>query len=262
MSSRSLVEEARKAGLSLVVYSRAGYGDSTPQPGRSVASVAADIEDLLDALAADRFVTLGWSGGGPHALACAALITDRCLAAVSLAGVAPYRASGLDWMAGMAAENVEEFGAALQGERALVPLLEKWQEDLRNIQGPQVAESLGGLVSEVDKQALTGEFADELAASFRHALSNGIAGWRDDDLAFTRDWGFELTAIQRPVAVWQGAEDRMVPFAHGQWLAAHIPNATVNLYPSQGHISLWTQHLGRILNDAVRLAGSVVSPRA
>ena len=257
-----MVEEARKAGLRLVVYSRAGYGDSTPQPGRSVASVAADTEDLLGALEADRFVTLGWSGGGPHALACAALLADRCLAAVSLAGVAPYHASGLDWMAGMAAENVEEFGAALQGERTLVPLLEKWKEDLRNIQGPQVAESLGGLVSEVDKRALTGEFADDVAASFRHALSNGIAGWRDDDLAFTRDWGFELTAIKRPVAVWQGAEDRMVPFAHGQWLAAHIPDASVNLHPNEGHISLWTQHLGRILSDAVRLAGSVASPRA
>ena len=248
-----LARAATRARLRLVMYSRPGYAGSTPRPGRSVADAAADVAAVLDALGADTFVTLGWSGGGPHALACAALLPDRCVAATSLAGVAPYPAEGLDWLAGMGSENVEEFSAALEGEPALSAALERMAGDLKTIRGADVAAALGGLVSDVDKAALTGEFADTLAEGFRRAVSTGIAGWRDDDLAFTRSWGFELDTIRRPVAVWQGGQDRMVPFSHGQWLAAHIPTAQVHLYPDEGHLSLGVASLDRIVADLAEL---------
>ena len=248
-----LARAATRARLRLVMYSRPGYAGSTPRPGRSVADAAADVAAVLDALGADTFVTLGWSGGGPHALACAALLPDRCVAATSLAGVAPYPAEGLDWLAGMGSENVEEFSAALEGEPALSAALERMAGDLKTIRGADVAAALGGLVSDVDKAALTGEFADTLAEGFRRAVSTGIAGWRDDDLAFTRSWGFELDTIRRPVAVWQGGQDRMVPFSHGQWLAAHIPTAQVHLYPDEGHLSLGVASLDRIVADLAGL---------
>ena len=212
---------------------------------------------ILDAIGADRFVTMGWSGGGPHALACAALLPERCAAAASLAGVAPYPAEGLDWLAGMGNENIEEFSAAIAGEAALTAALEKMAPDLKAIRGADVAAALGGLVSDVDKRALTGEFADKLAASFRRAVSNGIDGWRDDDLAFTRNWGFDLATIACPVAVWQGGEDRMVPFSHGQWLAAHIPTARAHLYPDEGHLSLAVASLDRIVADLAELSSEV-----
>jgi pimeloyl-ACP methyl ester carboxylesterase len=106
---------------------------------------------------------------------------------------------------------------------------------------------------------LTGEFADTLAEGFRRSVSTGIAGWRDDDLAFTRSWGFDLDTIRRPVAVWQGGQDRMVPFSHGQWLAAHIPTARVHLYPDEGHLSLGVASLDRIVEDLARLRSE---PRA
>lgn len=211
-----LATAAARAGLRLVMYSRPGYAGSTPRPGRSVAHAAADVAAVLDALGADTFVTLGWSGGGPHALACAALLPDRCVAATSLAGVAPYPAEGLDWLAGMGSENIEEFSAALKGEAALSAALERMAKDLETVRGTEVAAALGGLASDVDKSALTGEFADTLAEAFRRSVSTGIAGWRDDDLAFTRSWGFNLDTIRCPVAVWQGGQDRMVPFSHGQ----------------------------------------------
>jgi pimeloyl-ACP methyl ester carboxylesterase len=211
------------------------------------------VTTVLDALGADTFMTMGWSGGGPHALACAALLPDRCAAATSLAGVAPYPAEGLDWMAGMGAENIEEFSAALQGEEPLTAAIERMAKDLETIRGADVAAALGDLVSQVDKRALTGEFADTLAEAFRRAVSTGIAGWRDDDLAFTRNWGFDLDAIRRPVAVWQGGQDRMVPFSHGQWLAAHIPTAQVHLYPDEGHLSLGVASLDRIVADLAAL---------
>jgi pimeloyl-ACP methyl ester carboxylesterase len=244
---------AARMGLRVVMYSRPGYAGSTQRPGRSVADAADDVAAVLDALGADTFVTLGWSGGGPHALACAALLPDRCLAATSLAGVAPYPAAGLDWMAGMGAENIEEFSAALEGKEALSVALERIAKDLATIRGADVAAALGDLVSDVDKRALTGEFADTLAEGFRRSVSTGIAGWRDDDLAFTRNWGFDLGTIRRPVAVWQGGQDRMVPFSHGQWLATHIPTARVHLYADEGHLSLGVASLDRIVEDLAQL---------
>ena len=251
---RPLVAEATQRKLRTIVYSRPGYATSTAKPGRSVADATADVQAILGELDLDQFVTIGWSGGGPHALACAAGFPDRCAAAVSLAGVAPYPAAGLDWMAGMGPENIEEFNLALQGEAALTPWLEQEAKVLGQVNGSDVAEALGGLVSEVDKAALTGDFAEFMAAVFRRAVSSGIAGWRDDDLAFVRDWGFDLAQIKTPVAVWQGEQDRMVPFTHGQWLADHIPNARVRLYRDEGHLSLAVKALDRIIDDLIAIA--------
>jgi pimeloyl-ACP methyl ester carboxylesterase len=248
-----MVEAATRRGLRTVVYSRAGYGESTPRPGRAVADIAEDVTAVLAALGADTFVTAGWSGGGPHALACASLLPGRCRAAVSIAGVAPFDAEGLDWTAGMGAENIEEFGAAIGGEPALTPYLLREAEGLAGVQGPDVAQALGDLVSDVDRRALTGEFAEFLAGSFRKSVSGGIAGWRDDDLAFVRDWGFPMPG-GTPVALWQGDEDRMVPFAHGEWLAAHLPGARVHLLAGQGHLSLVLNSYGEILDDLLELA--------
>ena len=233
-----MAETATARGLRFVVHNRPGYGGSSPQPGRTVASVAADVAAVLDELGADRFLTVGWSGGGPHALACAALMPERCVAAAALAGVAPYSAAGLDWLEGMAAPNIAEFEAATAGEAALTAFLSAQAPGLAGVQGDQIAAALGGLVPEVDRKALTDRFADYMAASLRGAVAGGIAGWRDDDLAFVRDWGFDPSAIGIPVAIWQGGLDRMVPFAHGLWLAGRLPGAAAHLDPAEGHLSL------------------------
>jgi pimeloyl-ACP methyl ester carboxylesterase len=248
----SAVSAAAKRGLRTVIYSRPGYASSTPQPGRSVADVAEDSEAVLDALGAERCAALGWSGGGPHALACAALLSERCVAAATIASIAPYGAAGLNWFAGMGQENIDEFGAAVKGEGPLSDFLETAAAGLRAVTGSEVADALGGLVTEVDRNALEGEFAEVLAESFRRSVSSGIAGWREDDLAFTRPWGFELKSIRVPVAIWQGAQDRMVPFDHGRWLAANIPGAQARLLDDEGHLSL-VNHIDRILEDLVEL---------
>lgn len=207
----ALTTAATAQGLRTIMYSRPGYATSTARPGRTVADAATDTAAILDALGAGRFVTLGWSGGGPHALACAALLPDRCLAAATVAGIAPYDADGLDFLAGMGPENIAEFGAAVAGVAELTAYLDREAPTLADITGDQLADALGGLVPDVDKAALTGEIADGLATRFRRAVSTGIAGWRDDDLAFVRPWGFELATIGVPVSVWQGAQDLMVP---------------------------------------------------
>jgi pimeloyl-ACP methyl ester carboxylesterase len=243
---------AAARGLRVVTYSRPGYGNSTPQPGRTVADAAADTAAILDALDVDSFLTVGWSGGGPHSLACAALLPDRCQAAATLGGPAPHSADGLAWTDGMGPENVEEFAAAAAGSDELTALLDK--EAKVELTAELVAESLGGLVSAVDRAAIEHGVADYIAAGWARAMLHGIAGWRDDDLAFMADWGFDVAAIRVPFALWHGAHDRMVPFAHGHWVAEHAPTARAHLLSDEGHVSL-VLRFGELLDELVSLAG-------
>jgi pimeloyl-ACP methyl ester carboxylesterase len=229
---------AAAAGLRLIGFDRAGYGGSTPAPGRDVAAVAADVAAIADALGVARFATFGYSGGGPHVLATAALLPDRVTRAAAWSSVAPYDADGLDFLAGMADANVEEFSLALRGRAALEPVLAAEAASLAGADEEGVVAGLTPFCSPTDAAALR-EIAAWLASQMTAGLAPGAAGWVDDDLAFTLPWGFDLAAIRVPVALWQGGEDRFVPLAHGRWLAAHVPGADASLLPDEGHLSLW-----------------------
>jgi pimeloyl-ACP methyl ester carboxylesterase len=208
-----------------------------------------DSAAVLDAIGAERCHVIGWSGGGPHALACAARLPERVIGAATIGGVAPYPAEGLDWMAGMGAENVEEFGAALAGPDELNTFMEREAPALRVVTPEQVADAFGDLIDDVDRGSLTGAFAEWTADVFHEALRLGYWGWFDDDMAFTKPWGFELDEIGVPVFTWQGSHDRMVPFAHGEWLAAHLPAATPRLFEEHGHLSLAVDSIPRIVDE-------------
>jgi pimeloyl-ACP methyl ester carboxylesterase len=246
---RAMAREVHARGHRLVTSSRAGYGASTRQAGRSVADVASDTAVLLDHAGADTCLVAGWSGGGPHALACGALMPDRVRAVLSIAGAAPYDAAGLDFLAGMGDDNIEEFGEALKGEEPLRAWLDNVRPELVDVTAADVVASLGNLVPPVDEAVLTGEFGEDLASQFRQAVSQGVDGWLDDDLAFTRPWGFDLGAIAVPTYVWQGSEDLMVPFAHGQWLVDQIPGVTSHLEQGEGHLSIGLGAMGRMLDE-------------
>jgi pimeloyl-ACP methyl ester carboxylesterase len=246
---RAMARAAEARGLRLVTWSRPGYGASTRQAGRSVADVVADTAAVLDHLGAESCLVAGWSGGGPHALACGALLPDRVRGVLCIAGVAPYAAEGLDFLAGMGDDNIEEFGAALEGEHTLRPWLDAQRPEMLELTADAVADSLGNLVPPVDVAVLTGEFAEDLASEFRQALSVGVDGWLDDDLAFTRPWGFELADIAVPTYLWQGSDDLMVPFAHGRWLAGRIPGVTAHLEQGEGHLSIGIGALDRMLDE-------------
>ncbi len=244
---------ANAAGVRLIGYSRPGYGRSTERPGRSVADVVEDSVALLDELGVHEFRTLGWSGGGPHALACAALLPGRCKAAALLASVAPYGARGLDWLDGMDQSNVEEFTATLAGVDELVAHLQPDVEGLANISGAELAEGMGGLLSSVDKAAVTGTFVRRARVrvprrrrEWRRRLARRRPGVR------TRLGLRASPSITIPVAVWQGRQDRMVPYAHGEWLVAEIPNARAHLFEDEGHVSLIAQ-IDKILADLATL---------
>jgi pimeloyl-ACP methyl ester carboxylesterase len=246
-----MIELMTARGLRYVGFSRAGYGSSTRRRGRTIADVVDDTTAVLDHIGAERALVVGWSGGGPHALACAALMADRVAAVATIAAVAPYAADGLDYLAGMGAENVEEFNAALDSDAALIEFKERNWPLFRAVTAAQVAEAFGDLIDDVDRGSLTGEFAEFIAASSREALRESYWGWFDDDMAFVKPWGFDLGAIRVPVHVWQGGHDRMVPFAHGQWLAAHIPTAQPHLDPEDGHLRIVVQEMGAILDELI-----------
>jgi pimeloyl-ACP methyl ester carboxylesterase len=240
---------AAERGIRLVTYSRAGFGDSSRDEGRSVASAAADAAALADHVGVERFLTMGWSGGGPHALACAALLPDRVRAAATIAGVAPFDAQDLDWTAGMGESNRIEYPLAARDPDELLRWMRPQVEALGAVEPNEIVSELRSLISEVDEAQLTGPLGELMATSFHRAFRAGPWGWFDDDLAFVRPWGFELASIGVPVSVWQGRQDLMVPFAHGEWLVEHIPTARSRLRPEHGHLSLAVGSMGEILDD-------------
>lgn len=235
---RFITTAARALGMRTVTYSRPGYGASTRHPGRSVADVVPDLLHVLDHLGVDTCVTAGWSGGGPHALACGALAPDRVRKVLTMAGVAPYDADGLDFLAGMGQDNVDEFGAALAGDEAWRTARAHEAEQLAQATPDVIAQGMSSLLPPSDLAVLSDELGADLAAGFREGLRTGPDGWLDDDLAFVRPWGFDLADLQVPTYLWQGSADLMVPYAHGQWLAQHLPGVTAHLLPGEGHLSV------------------------
>jgi pimeloyl-ACP methyl ester carboxylesterase len=246
---RAIQRAAHSRGLRLVTFSRAGYGSSTRRPGRSVVDVVGDVSAVLAHLGAERCLVAGWSGGGPHALATGARLAEQVAGVLVIAGVAPYGVADLDFLDGMGQQNIEEFGSAQQGEAILRPGLQTEAEQLRDTDAAGVIESLSTLLPDVDRAVVTTEFGEDLVASFTGALRTGVDGWVDDDLAFVRPWGFALDEIAVPTFIWQGSEDLMVPFAHGQWLARHLPAAVAHLEQGEGHLSIGVGALDRMLDE-------------
>lgn len=224
-------------GLRYVAWSRPGYGGSTRRPGRDVASVAADASVALDYIGAQRAYALGWSGGGPHALALAALLPTRVIGVATIGSVAPYRAPDLGWRPGPDDRLVS---AALNGPDALREEIEQRWPVMRGLTGQEFKELVAGEFAGADLQALSPGFSDWIAALFRTALSDSYGGWFDDERAFVGDWGFDATSITALVHVWHGADDRGVHPAHGEWLASHIPTARAHFRSGDGHLSLHT----------------------
>jgi pimeloyl-ACP methyl ester carboxylesterase len=231
-------EDATAGGIRLVGYDRPGYGESDRHAGRRVADAAADVAAIADAVGVQRFRTYGGSGGGPHALACAALLPDRVIACVAFASPAPYGAQGLAWLAGMGQDNVDEFGAALAGEVTLRAYLAAATDQLRSIDASGLAGMLRTLLPDADLEVLDDDVAGWLHDGFNVGLRDGFEGWLDDDLAFVTEWGFEPSLIRVPVLLMHGRHDLMVPFAHGEWMASTIPDVGARLTDSDGHLTL------------------------
>jgi pimeloyl-ACP methyl ester carboxylesterase len=223
-------------GVRLIGFDRAGYGGSTRDRGRNIAAVAADVRVIADALGFESFATWGISGGGPHALACAALLPDRVYAAAAVGSPAPYEADGFDWLEG-GEQNVVEFNAVLQGETAVRPLLEQWHGAMNAGGAEGMRDEWASLLGPADLAVMPGELAEHLHAGI--VGTGGVDGWLDDDLAFVAPWGFALETISVPVLIRGGEQDRFLTVDHSRWLGEHIPGAEVRITPNDGHLTLY-----------------------
>jgi pimeloyl-ACP methyl ester carboxylesterase len=248
------VDAAVTAGWRWVSFTRPGNGCSDRRRGRSVADNCTDVVAVLDALGAREFVTVGCSGGGPHALACAALLSDRCRGAITLAGLGPVhemRRAGLDPSAGMGAINVGQFAAARAGEDRMREVLAPFLAGTPRLDWAAVSGILAGLMADsADRDVLTGEFADDIAAGYRLSTLLSADGWVDDFLAVDGPWGFSLDAIRVPVGIWHGADDRTVPPAHSRFVFDRLADPRWHILGNEGHLSLILHRFDDVLAEA------------
>jgi pimeloyl-ACP methyl ester carboxylesterase len=240
------VDDAAARDLTLVTYDRPGYGGSTPQPGRAVADCVADVRAIAAEAGFDRCAVWGFSGGGPHALACAALAADLVAAAGIIASPAPFDAAGLDYFAGMSAEARKDTELLMADREEWLRLGEGQRAELLalDLRGFRAAWSTG--VSPADRAMLQGPFGAWLYRSARAGLAPGVDGWTADDLALHSSWGFDPASIAIPVKIWHSRDDRFVPFAHGRWLAETVPGAERVSGEADGHLAVAGARIGDV----------------
>ncbi|GAB3187680.1 pimeloyl-ACP methyl ester carboxylesterase [Micromonospora palomenae] len=241
-----------RLGVRLIAHDRPGYGDSDRREGRDVADAARDVEAIADQLGLEHFAVAGRSGGGPHALACAAdgALRGRVTRVAVLVSFAPSDATQLDWFAGMNSDNVRGFGG--DGNRDTASVIEQIRRRAaRAIEDPRfLLEELMVEMSAADRRAVNDAALRRLITdTYEEALRAGPYGWIDDVLALRRSWKFDLGAIDTavtPVRLWHGAEDTFAPASHARWLAGQIPGAEVEVQPGAAHFDA-VEELPRML---------------
>lgn len=251
-----MIRECVARGLRIACPARPGYSGSDRVPGRSYADNPADTAIVADELGAETFFAIGYSGGGGPALADAALLGDRVRAVNAGATLAPRLEMGSSWRIDLEGANGKEIAAIEAGEPALRELLEGWARDMRQIKaGKDITDNpdLDRFYAPVDRACLVGEHLDFLVKSYPLLVTPGVDGWIDDDFAFYGDWGFDLSRIGVPVTIWQGGQDKLIPAAHTEWLAANVPGARLRLRPEDGHVSLLHRRFGEMLDELIEL---------
>jgi pimeloyl-ACP methyl ester carboxylesterase len=243
---RRWVEDAAEHGILLISYDRPGYGGSMAQPGRAVADCAEDVRAIARALNAPRLAVWGASGGGPHALACAALLPDIVAAVSVLGSIAPYNAPGLDFFSGMGKDNVDDIQLFLSDPASARTKSRQDRLDLMQLTPAELGEALKTLLSPLDAGVLVDDFAEWLALSATDGLATSDEGWWEDGVAHMSPWGFDLGSISIPVQVWHGRHDMFVPYQHGSWLAAHVPGSEAHLSESEGHLTLLVNRIPEV----------------
>ena len=222
-------------GIRLITFDRPGYGLSDRRIGRRVADIAADVGRIADFLQLEEFAVLGRSGGGPHALGCAALLPDLTRRVAVLVGLAPTQAEGLDWFEGMAASNTREYMAVRRQGKLISARLGTIADRIRANPMQHLAAIAADLTQSDRRVVSDAGIRRMLMETYAEAFRTSADGWIDDLLAFCSPWGFDLGDIVAPTMLWHGANDTFSPVGHSRWLAANIPTATVIVQSGTAH---------------------------
>ncbi|HKJ96465.1 MAG TPA: alpha/beta hydrolase [Thermoplasmataceae archaeon] len=240
------VDNANNTGVRLISYSRPGYGGSEREEGRNISGAAEDVLAIADDLGIERFGVIGYAEGAPHALSCAAREPERVVAISAISGYAPFNAEGFDFFAGMGDYATKDFNMLLNKDQ-------KWEESnlqavetLRQSTRDRLVQLIGSMYSEADAKAVSDDLVDFMIDSVLDGCSEGIDGVREDRLALTRLWGFDVGSIRVPTQIWHGEQDTVVPIQHSQWLASEIPGAEVHLEGDEGHLSTFVNNINDV----------------
>lgn len=226
-------------------FGRSGYAGSTVQPGRITIDVAHDVAELASALGITKFVNIGLSGGGQHAIATG--LDPRSAGVVTVGSLAPFAELGDDFYTGMQQADLDEYADALQDINDLVKRFQKWQDG-------DVAETVAGSnLSDRDQLASNKPSWKVLLDSCAFTMAQGWDWVADDYSSYLKPWGFDPRDVKVPAVIWQGGVDKNVPVQHGKWLAANMPNARLELRADESHLGVFVNYEEEIMQSAIEL---------
>lgn len=240
---------AAELGIRAIAFTRPGYASSDRKVGRSIIDANEDLEEILNQLAVENFVSVGWSGGGPYALASGLL--NKCSGVQLIASVSPYDAEDFDWFQDQTPEMVEEAKISARSLEDSINFKENYYKEIRDMTAEQFLTEYAKRLSFESFETTYREFSKDLSFSMHDALRDGVIGYAEDEYAFLRNWGFDTKEIQVPVLIWQGLDDLSVSPHMARWLNANISNPTLKLLEGQHHSSIMVEKRAEILNAAI-----------
>ena len=240
---------AAELGIRAIAFTRPGYASSDRKVGRSIIDANEDLVEILSQLAVENFVSVGWSGGGPYALASGLL--NKCSGVQLIASVSPYDAEDFDWFQDQTPEMVEEAKISARSLEDSINFKENYYKEIRDMTAEQFLTEYAKRLSFESFETTYREFSKDLSFSMHDALRDGVIGYAEDEYAFLRNWGFETKEIQVPVLIWQGLDDLSVSPHMARWLNANISNPTLKLLEGQHHSSIMVEKRAEILNAAI-----------
>ena len=240
---------AAELGIRAIAFTRPGYASSDRKVGRSIIDANEDLVEILNQLAVENFVSVGWSGGGPYALASGLL--NKCSGVQLIASVSPYDAEDFDWFQDQTPGMVEEAKISARSLEDSINFKENYYKEFRDMTAEQFLTEYAKRSSFESFETTYREFSKDLSFSMHEALRDGVIGYAEDEYAFLRNWGFETKEIQVPVLIWQGLDDLSVSPRMARWLNANIYNPTLKLLEGQHHSSIMVEKRAEILNAAI-----------